>query len=144
MLSPTLSLTCAVCRLRETKILQRVRVHLPSHLHRLMPPNYLQTYSLASGPSSTYASPPVTADLPSTLPSEPVWRSGVRVRCWCCLSLCQRFKPAAATPFVALADINSDFVEWQTHSRNIWRIANDYHLQIKITHITNKAKNNRQ
>ena len=50
-----------------------------------------------------------------------------------------------ATPFVVLADTNSDVVEWQTQPRDIWFIENECHLQIEGTHITftNKAKYNR-
>ena len=43
-----------------------------------------------------------------------------------------------------MADINSDIVEWQKTPHNFWLIVNEYHLQIKITHNTNKAKYNRQ
>ena len=39
----------------------------------------------------------------------------------------------------SMTDINSDVVEWQTHPRNIWLIVTECHLQIKITHIANKA-----
>ena len=43
-----------------------------------------------------------------------------------------------------MADINSDIVELQKTPHNLWLIVNEYHLQIKITHNTNKAKFNRQ
>ena len=46
--------------------------------------------------------------------------------------------------FVAQADINSDVLDMQTHPHNIWLIENECHLQIKVTHITNKAKYNGQ